>query len=50
MAKINPIVRNAAAAVLHAVKHPSNPQLDAWPAFHERLVPDHWERPELVEL
>ena len=49
MAKINPIVRNATATALLAFRHPSNQRLARWLDFQAMLVPDYWERPELVD-
>jgi hypothetical protein len=50
MALLNPIVRNAIATGLHAETHyfsdrPAREYFD----FQHRLVPDYWERPELLD-
>lgn len=50
MAKLNPIIRNAIATALHArtnilLHRGAREYLE----FQERLVPDYWEAPELLD-
>ena len=49
MALINPIVRNAAADIVHALDHLELTAARRLIAFIDALVPDYWEQPELTE-
>ncbi len=49
MAVLNPIVRNAIATGLHAQRYYlTNRAARAYLDFQHRLLPDYWERPELL--
>lgn len=50
MRELNPIVRNAVADILHAIKHQADePAARMLVEFTAQCVPDYWERPELTE-
>jgi hypothetical protein len=50
MAVLNPIVRNAIATGLHAETHClSDRAASSYINFQRRLVPDYWERAELLD-
>lgn len=50
MAILNPVVRNAVATGLHAERHYlTQPAARSYLNFQAKLVPDYWERPELLE-
>lgn len=50
MAVLNPIVRNAIATGLHAEAHYfTDKPARSYINFQHRLVPDYWERPELLD-
>ena len=48
--ELNPLVRNAATTVLHALRRaPSSPGAASFVHFETSLVPKYWEEPELLD-
>ena len=49
MAQLNPILRDAVATALYALAHrEEDPRCAAFVMFQRMLIPDYWERPELL--
>ncbi len=49
MAELNPIIRNAIATALYAIDHSDDdPRCAFFLNFQNMLVPDCWERPEIL--
>lgn len=50
MAELNPIIRNALYTALHAtVKYDESRGSRVFVNFHNNLIPDYWEKPELLK-
>jgi hypothetical protein len=50
MAELNPIIRNAIATALYAMKHmDDDDRCDAFVEFQMEGIPDYWEPPVLLD-
>jgi hypothetical protein len=49
MATLNPIIRDGIATGLYALAHGDDSRCRRFVDFQARMIPDYWERPELLD-